>query len=87
VQGVDDEQAGLGSLEGVFEHGCVAEAQRGGLGGAGGEDSAQQDEARGIAVELGKARADELGSSVPGGGVEDGAGFEGAGWWRGLVHD
>jgi hypothetical protein len=40
VQGVDDEQAGLGSLESVFEHGCVAEAQRGGLGG-GGEDSAQ----------------------------------------------
>ena len=40
VQGVDDEQTGVGPLQGVFEHGGVAEAQRGGLGRAGGEDAA-----------------------------------------------
>ena len=41
VQGVDDEQAGVGSLEGIFEHWSVAEAERGGLRGDGGEDSAE----------------------------------------------
>jgi hypothetical protein len=41
VQGIDDEQAGLGSLEGVLEHGEVAEAERRRLGGGGVEDSAE----------------------------------------------
>jgi hypothetical protein len=75
VQGIDDEEAGVGSLEGVFKHGCVAEAERGRLGGAGGEDSAEQDQARGVAVEAGEAGADEFGASVVGGGIEDGAGL------------
>jgi hypothetical protein len=66
VQGVDDEQPSPGSLEGVFEHGCVPESEGGGLGRAGGEGPAQQDEARGIAFETGKARTEELGSSVRG---------------------
>jgi hypothetical protein len=41
VQGVDDEQAGVGSLEGVLDHGGVAEADRRELGGGGVEDSAE----------------------------------------------
>jgi hypothetical protein len=74
VQGVDDEQPGVGSLKGVFEHGYVTKAQSGGLGRAGGEGTAQQDEARGITLETGKPRAEKFGGSVPPGGVKAGAG-------------
>ena len=41
MQGVDDEQPGAGSLEGVFEHGYVTKGEGGGLGRAGGEGPAQ----------------------------------------------
>ena len=74
VHGVDDEQPGVGSLKGVFEHGYVTKAQSGGLGRAGGEGTAQQDEARGIALEIGKPRAEKFGGSVPRGGVKARAG-------------
>jgi hypothetical protein len=85
VQGIDDEQAGLGSLEGVFEHGSVTEAESRRLGGSGVEDSAEQGQARGVAVEAGEAGMDEAWGFVVSGGIEDGAGFAGgvAGWGGG----
>ena len=83
VQGVDDEQPGLGSLQGVFEHGSVTKAERGGLGRAGGEGSAQQEEARGITFEGGKPRAEKLGGPVACGGVQAGAGVRTATAGRG----
>ena len=42
-----------------------------------GEDSAQEEQARGIAIEPGEARADQFGGFVPGGGVKDVIGFAG----------
>jgi hypothetical protein len=87
VQGVDDEQPGVGSLKGVFKHGYVTKAERGGLGGgwgrAGGEGAAQQEEARGITLEAGKPRAEKFGGFVPRGGVQAGAGVRTAAAGRG----
>ena len=79
MQGIDDEQAGVTSREGVFEDWSVAETESGGWRGGVGEDSAEQDEAGGVAIELFEAGTDYFGASVFGGGVEDGAGFLGFG--------
>lgn len=76
VQGIDDEKASLGSLEGVFDDRCIAEIERGRLSRGGGNDSAQQQQARRIAIQLGKARADYFGGRGLCGGVEDGAGLD-----------
>ena len=64
VQGIDDQQAGLGSLERIFQDCGIAKAQRRRLGSAG--DSAQQDQAGEVAVELLEARANDFGGSVLG---------------------
>ena len=56
---------------------------RGGLGRAGGEGAAQQEEARGITLEAGKPRAEKFGGFVSRGGVQAGAGVRTATAGRG----
>ena len=77
VQRIEDEETRVGSFEGVFEYGRVAEREVCGRGGRG--DSAEQDEACWISTETEEAGADELGVQVLGGRVEDGAGLDGCG--------
>ncbi len=84
VQGIEDEEARVGSFERVLEYGRVAEGERCGRAGRG--DSTEQNEAGWIAAEAEEAGADELGAEVLGGRVEDGAGLAGGGaGWVGVA--
>jgi hypothetical protein len=64
VEWIEDQEAGLSSLERVFQN-----AGRG-------DASAQYDETGGISVELGEARVNDSRAIVLRGGVQDGARFE-----------
>ena len=68
VQGVEDEEPGVGALEGVFEDG-------GGDGAGAALGDTQDDEAGGVAMEGGEARVKDLRGVVLGRDVESGAGW------------
>ena len=54
---VEDQEAGMGSLECIFEDGGIAEIEG---GGGCGDGSSQDGETRGIAMEAGKARVNDF---------------------------
>ena len=54
---VEDQEAGMGSLERIFEDGGVAEVEG---GGGCGDGSAQNDETRRIAMKAGEARVNDF---------------------------
>ena len=67
----------MGSVKGVFEGRGVAQAEGGGLCGGSVENSAEKDQAGGVAFKFLEAGTDDFGASVFGGGIEDGAGLLG----------
>ena len=54
---IENQEAGMGSLECIFEYGSIAEVEGGGWCGDG---SAQNDKTRGIAMEAGEARVNDF---------------------------
>jgi hypothetical protein len=73
VPGIEDHEVGLGFLERVVE---IAESGVGRGHGGRRDGSTQDDQARGISVEAGEARLNDLRGSVFRRGVKDGGWFE-----------
>jgi hypothetical protein len=73
VPGIEDHEVGLGFLERVLK---IAESGVGGGRRTRRDGSTQDDEARGISVEAGEARLNDLRGGVFGRGVKDGGWFE-----------